>query len=298
MQDYGLVSIITPNWNCAKYICETIKSVQAQTYQNWEMIIVDDCSTDNSEEVVKPFLELDKRIRFLKNDKNSGAAVSRNYALREAKGRWIAFLDSDDLWLPEKLEKQLKFMVENGNKFSYTAYKEMDNDSRETGVEIHGPKHVSKFGMFAFCWPGCLTVMYNSEAVGLVQIADIKKNNDYAMWLKVCRKADCYLLDDVLAKYRRGRVGSVSTHGYGTMIRWHYKLWHEAEGMNAIASMFWTCMNLVCGVWKKHKYSTTNINQVIMKNLRITPHAVRAVNVFKVNAFRKGSECLTWREAA
>ena len=251
MQDYGLVSIITPNWNCAKYICETIKSVQAQTYQNWEMIIVDDCSTDNSEEAVKPFLELDKRIRFLKNGKNSGAAVSRNYALREAKGRWIAFLDSDDLWLPEKLEKQLKFMVENGYKFSYTAYKEMDNECRETGVEIHGPKHVSKFGMFAFCWPGCLTVMYNREAVGLVQIADIKKNNDYAMWLKVCRKADCYLLDEVLAKYRRGRVGSVSTHGYGTMIKWHYKLWHEAEGMNVIASMFWTCMNLVCGVYKK-----------------------------------------------
>ena len=102
MQDYGLVSIVTPNWNCSKYICETIKSVQAQTYQNWEMIIVDDCSTDNSEEVVTPFLKLDKRIRFLKNGKNSGAAVSRNNALREAKGRWIAFLDSDDLWLPEK----------------------------------------------------------------------------------------------------------------------------------------------------------------------------------------------------
>lgn len=104
----------------------------------------------------------------------------------------------------------------------------MDYDSRETGVEIHGPMHVSKLGMFAFCWPGRLTVMYNREAVGLVQIADIKKNNDYAMWLKVCRKADCHLLDEVLAKYRRGRVGSVSTHSYGTMIRWHYKLWHEA----------------------------------------------------------------------
>ena len=96
--------------------------------------------------------------------------------------------------------------------------------------------------------------MYNREAVGLVQIADIKKNNDYAMWLKVCRKADCYLLEEVLAKYRRGRVGSISTHGYNTMIKWHYKLWHEAEEMNAMASMFWTCINLVCGVWKKLIY--------------------------------------------
>lgn len=254
MQDYGLVSIIMPNWNCATLIEETIKSVQAQTYQNWELLIQDDCSTDNPDVVVALYAEADARIKFERNDRNSGAAVTRNNALRRAQGKWVAFLDSDDLWEPTKLEKQLRFMVENGYHFSYTAYKEMDNDSRETGVEIHGPKHVSKFGMFAFCWPGCLTVMYNREAVELVQIADIKKNNDYAMWLKVCRKADCYLLDDVLAKYRRGRVGSVSTHGYGTMIRWHYKLWHEAEGMNAIASMFWTCMNLVCGVYKKIVY--------------------------------------------
>ncbi len=96
--------------------------------------------------------------------------------------------------------------------------------------------------------------MYDREAVGLVQIEDIKKNNDYAMWLKVCRKADCYMLREPLAKYRRGRVGSISTHGYSTMIKWHYKLWHEAEGMNPVASLFWTGMNLVCGVWKKLVY--------------------------------------------
>ena len=95
-----------------------------------------------------------------------------------------------------------------------------------------------KLRMFAFCWLGCLTVMYDRQAIGLVQIANIKKNNDYAMWLKVCRKADCYLLDEVLAKYRRGRVGSISTHGYFTMIKWHYKLWHEAEGFGSVASLF------------------------------------------------------------
>ena len=100
MQDYGLVSIITPNWNCANLILETIRSVKAQTYPNWEIIIVDDCSTDNSNKVVESYMAEDGRIRFLKNDKNFGAALSRNYALREAKGRWIAFLDSDDLWSP------------------------------------------------------------------------------------------------------------------------------------------------------------------------------------------------------
>ena len=258
MKDYGLVSIITPTWACGRFIAETIRSIQDQTYPNWELLIQDDCSTDNTKEVVERLKaespELREKIKYACNPRNSGAAITRNNALRRAKGRWIAFLDSDDLWEPTKLEKQLEFMVKNGYMFSYTAYKEMDSDSRETGVEIHGPMHVSKLGMFAFCWPGCLTVMYNREAVGLVQIADIKKNNDYAMWLKVCRKADCYLLDEVLAKYRRGRVGSVSTHGYGTMIRWHYKLWHEAEGMNAIASLFWTCVNLVCGVYKKIVY--------------------------------------------
>ena len=251
MQDFGLVSIITPNYNCAQFISDTIKSVQAQTYLNWELLIQDDCSTDGTVEEVLLFAENDSRIKYECNQKNSGAAITRNNALRRAKGRWIAFLDSDDLWLPEKLEHQLKFMAENKYAFSYTGYKEMDNDCKDTGVFIYGPKHVSKFGMYAFCWPGCLTVMYDRETVGLLQIFDIKKNNDYAMWLKVCRKADCYLLDEVLAKYRRGRIGSISTHGYSTMIRWHYKLWHEAEGMNTITSLFWTCINLVCGVYKK-----------------------------------------------
>lgn len=254
MKDYGLVSIVTPNWNCGKYVSETIRSVQAQTYQNWEMIIVDDCSTDGSDKVIESLMANDGRIRLLKNEKNSGAAVSRNYALREAKGRWIAYLDSDDLWAPEKLEMQLGFMVSGGYSFSYTEYKEIDDRSKETGVLISGPKRVSKLGMFAFCWPGCLTVMYDREKVGLVQIEDIRKNNDYAMWLKVIQKTDCYFLDECLAKYRRGRVGSISTHGYSTMIKWHYKLWHEAMHKNALASMFWTGMNLVCGVYKKFRY--------------------------------------------
>ena len=88
----------------------------------------------------------------------------------------------------------------------------------------------------------------------MLQISDIKKNNDYAMWLKVCRKADLWLLDECLAKYRRGRVGSISTHGYKTLIKWHYKLWHQTEGKAAVASLFWTYVNLVCGVWKKLVY--------------------------------------------
>lgn len=135
----------------------------------------------------------------------------------------------------------------------------MDADGKDMGVLVTGPEKVTKSGMFAFCWPGCLTVMYDAEAIGLIQIVDIKKNNDYAMWLKVCKKADCYLLDECLAKYRRGRSGSVSSHSISTMIKWHYKLFKEAEKMGAISSLWHTGVNLVCGFYKKMRYVNDTI---------------------------------------
>jgi glycosyltransferase involved in cell wall biosynthesis len=248
-----LVSIITPSYNTAKFIGKTIESVQNQIYQNWEMIIVDDCSTDNTDDVVAECIS-DKRIKYIKNDKNSGAAVSRNRALREAKGKWIAFLDSDDLWMPDKLEKQISFMEKNNYSFSYTNYEEIDTDGNKTGVRVSGPKRITKTGMFNYCWPGCLTVMFDADKIGLIQIADIKKNNDYAMWLKVCKRANCYLLDEYLGQYRKGRVGSVSTHSIHTMIGWHYKLYKKAEGMGTVASLINTGRNLVFGFYKKKRY--------------------------------------------
>lgn len=251
-REAGLVSIIMPSYNTAPYIKQTIQSVLDQTYTNWELIIVDDCSTDNTDEVLENIK--DSRIRYFKNNKNSGAAVSRNKALREAKGQWIAYLDSDDLWMPEKLEKQIHFMETNGYAFSYTNYEEIDVNGDKTGVSITGPKKITKTGMFNYCWPGCLTVMYDANKIGLIQIEDIKKNNDYAMWLKVCRKANCYLLDEILGQYRKGRVGSVSTHSIKTMIGWHYKLYHEAEQMGKIQSLFNTGRNLIFGFYKKKKY--------------------------------------------
>lgn len=248
-----LASIIMPSYNTGAYIKETINSVVSQTYDNWELIIVDDCSTDNTDEVVRPFLN-DQRIRYLKNEKNSGAAVSRNRALREARGRWIAFLDSDDLWMPDKLEKQIQFMDVGGYHFSYTNYIEIDSNSNPNGIRVTGPKRITKASMYNYCWPGCLTVMYDAETIGLIQIADIKKNNDYAMWLKVCKKANCYLLDEVLASYRRGRNGSISTHSYKALIVWHYKLFKEAEQKSAFVSVLYTLRNLFWGFYKKLIY--------------------------------------------
>ncbi len=248
-----LVSIIMPSYNTAKFISQTIESVLAQTYTNWELIIVDDCSTDNTDEVVKSFLS-DNRIKYIKNEKNSGAAVSRNRALREAKGKWIAFLDSDDLWLPEKLEKQISFMRKNDYYFSYTNYIEINENSVPNGRRITGPKRVTRHDMYNYCWLGCLTVMYDAETIGLIQIADIKKNNDYAMWLKVSKKANCYLLDEVLAKYRKGRTGSISSHNYFIMVKWHYLLFRQAENESVIWAACHTVCNLFWGFLKKIKY--------------------------------------------
>ena len=247
-----LVSIIMPSYNTAKFIDETIESVLKQTYTNWELIIVDDCSTDSTDEVVKKYLS-DSRIKYLKNEKNSGAALSRNKALREAKGKWIAFLDSDDLWEPDKLSKQIAFMKNNNAHFSYTNYIEIDEESSPIGKKVTGPKRITKRGMYNYCWMGCLTVMYDAEFVGLIQIEDIKKNNDYAMWLKLCKKTPCYLLDETLARYRK-RSGSISNHGYIKLIHWHYKLFKEAEGMNVVEAAFNTCRNLGFGFIKKVKY--------------------------------------------
>lgn len=249
-----VVSIIMPSYNCEKYIVESIKSVQAQTYSNWELLFIDDCSEDNTISIVKGIQLKDQRIKLYKTPYNCGAALTRNLGLFEAKGRWIAFLDSDDLWEPNKLEKQIAFMKEHRYAFSYTEYQEIDEDSIETGVWVSGPNCINKTGMYAFCWPGCLTVMFDREKIGLLQIADIKKNNDYAMWLKVCKKADCYLLNECLAKYRRGRTGSISTHNYITLIKWHYKLFHDAEGMSSISSALLTIINLVGGFYKKLIY--------------------------------------------
>ena len=246
------VSIIMPSYNTASYIANSIRSVLGQTYANWELIIVDDCSTDKTDEVVKPFLT-DKRIKYLKNDKNSGAAITRNYALRQAKGQWVAFLDSDDLWHPQKLEKQIKFMTENHYNFSYTNYQEIDEQGQLLGRLITGPKHISKWGMYQFCWPGCLTVMYNAEKTGLIQIEDIKKNNDYAMWLEVIKYADCYLLPEDLAQYRK-RKNSISRHSYITLVKWHYKLFRQAQKRGWLVSCLLTLQNLCAGFYKKMFY--------------------------------------------
>ena len=247
------VSIITPTYNSERFIAETILSVQAQTYQDWEMIIVDDCSTDKTAEIVASFQEKDSRIKYFYNSTNKGSALSRNLALQNAKGKWIAFLDSDDLWLPEKLEKQIEFMTKNNFHFSYTNYCEIDENSKETGILITGPKVITDKLMKAYCWPGCLTVMYDAEKVGIMQTVDIKINEEYALWIKIAEKLNCYLLNENLAKYRRHN-NSLTSQSYFKLIKWHYLMFRKSENRNVVSSFVLTLGNLIFGTYKKVFY--------------------------------------------
>ncbi len=257
---YGKVSIIMPNYNCEKFLEETISSVINQTYKNWELLIVDDCSTDNSVEVIKSYCNKDDRIKLFINEKNSGAAASRNWALREATGKWIAFLDSDDLWLSEKLEKQLAFMTENEYLFSFTKYRQIDEQSQPTGRVVIGPKKISQKKMkYCCCYLGCLTVMYDAEKIGVVQIDEtIRKRNDDAMWLKVRKFADAYYLDELLAEYRV-RKGSISHQGKWNLVKYHYRLYRIGDKRNPISAFFCMIKNIVKVMKKKWKYITNEV---------------------------------------
>ena len=252
----GLVSIIMPNYNCENFLEETINSVLIQTYTNWELLIVDDCSTDSSVEIIKNYCIKDERIKLFVNDKNSGAAASRNKALREAAGRWIAFLDSDDLWLPTKLETQITFMENNGYKFSYTAYMQVNEETRPLNIFVVGPEKISSKKMFRYCYIGCLTVMYDCSDIGVVQISPEIANgeNDYAIWLKVVKKHPCYYIDKVLSLYRVRKNSLSHKHAKLKLIKNHYRLFRISEHRNVLNAMFCTIRNLFFGFWKKVLY--------------------------------------------
>ena len=246
-----LVSIITPAYNCEKYISETIESVLEQTYANWEMLIIDDGSTDNTINIIKSYN--DDRIRVIQNQANIGAALSRNRGLKEARGKWIAFLDSDDLWYPKKLEGQIAFMVQNNYGFTYTEYIEMDEKLGRETVKISGPKHISKRSMYAYDWVGCLTVMYDSEVVGVLEIPDLKKRNDYALWLKAIHYSDCYLYPHVLAKYRK-RPDSISSAPKMVLMYHQYVLYRKSENKTKVMSVLFTIRNACWSIFKKLFY--------------------------------------------
>ena len=237
IMENALVSIITPTYNCGAYIAETIDSVIAQTYTNWEMVIVDDCSTDETAEIVRHDTENAKRVKYHKVPENSGAAVARTTAMRLAQGNYMAFLDSDDLWMPDKLEKQLDFMRKNGHAFSCTSYCQIDKGGNSLNRVVYAKKRVDYNRLLLDCPVGNSTVMYDVERMGKFEVPNIRKRNDDALWLRML-KAEKYIwgMSDVLMKYRV-RPNSISINKF-SLIKYHWYLYREIEHLNVSRSVF------------------------------------------------------------
>lgn len=234
-----LVSIIMPTYNCGRFISESIESVLAQTVTDWDLWIVDDCSTDNTAGIVQKYTQEHPNIFYFCMDRNGGPAAARNVGLRQAQGRYIAFLDSDDLWKPKKLEKQIAFMEQNGVFFSATGYEQMDENGNSLHLACFPPEKTSYNKCIRLSNPiGNLTVMYNQEALGRFEVPMIQKRNDFALWLQILKKTKyCYGLDKALATYRIRKTGSVSSNKLG-QARYHWQLYHEIEGHSFLRSTF------------------------------------------------------------
>lgn len=248
--DRPLVSVITPSYNCSSFIPETIKTVQDQTYFNWEMIIVDDQSKDDSVSIIKSFEENDSRIRLIPLSKNVGAARARNIALKEAHGKYIAFLDSDDLWLPTKLEEQVTFMQKGNLAFSFTSYSLIDEKGKSLDVEVKAPKEVDYKHLIGNTTIGCLTVMLDKLQIKHIEMPDIQPE-DTALWLLLLRQGyKAYGLPKVLSKYR---IVSKSTSRNKFKAAYRYwKLLRSQEKLNFIKANFY---------FSKYAYNAYNKNR-------------------------------------
>lgn len=242
-----LISIIMPAYNCEDYVGEALDLVIKQTYQNWELIVIDDCSSDKTSEIIKDYLLRDKRIKYHKLDKNSGAAVARNKAIDLATGKYMAFLDSDDLWSSDKLEKQINFMEKNKYVFTSTSYTKVDDNGNCLKIRYAKPKlnydGILKNG------PGNSTVIYNAEQLGKIKIPNIRKRNDYVMWLKVIKKAKyLYGIEEPLASYRV-RAGSLSKNKFA-LVKYQWKVYREIEKLSFIKAVNLMLYQMIMTVFK------------------------------------------------
>ena len=237
MQDTDLVSIITPMYNAKETIESTIASVQAQTYKNWEMIIVDDCSNDGSAAYVEQCASKDERIRLIRHDHNCGIAETRNTAMQHARGRYVAFLDSDDLWLPQKLEKQISFMKEHDASFSHTACEVVNESGQKIGKIRHVPLQVKYDELLRGNVINCLTVVIDVKRMGRPIMPAIR-HEDYACWLGILQKEEyAWGLDEVLAEYRE--VGTSMSGNKFRVAQWQWKIYRDYLKIGLIKSCYY-----------------------------------------------------------
>ncbi|WP_117168485.1 glycosyltransferase family 2 protein [Paraliobacillus sediminis] len=231
-----MVSIVMPAYNCGDFIEVALDSVISQIYQNWEVIVVDDCSTDNTAKLVKAYMSREPRIKYNKLNTNSGAAVARNEAVNLAKGKYIAFLDSDDVWFHDKLSKQINFMKQNKYDFTCTSYTKIDKNGNDLNRKIKA-KIKSDYDGVLKRNPGNSTVIYNAQALGKFKIPNIKKRNDYVMWLQAIKKAkNLYGIEEPLGSHRI-RIGSLSSKK-GGLVGYHWKVYREIEHLSIVKSCY------------------------------------------------------------
>lgn len=247
-----LVSIITPAYNSEKLIGETILSVINQTYPYWELIIVDDCSTDETCNIVKKYIKIDSRIKLYTLKKNSGAAIARNFGLSKSNGRYIAYLDADDLWYERKLEEQINFMKENACGFSCVSYEVIDNEGNLKNKRIYMKDKLDYKGFLINNLLQTVGIMVDLKYVNKDNLImpDMKRRQDAATWLQILKQGnECYGLKIILAKYRR-TSGSLSSNKLKA-IKSVWYLYRKVENLSLFFSFYCFVRYAVLAIWKR-----------------------------------------------
>ncbi|NRA81646.1 MAG: glycosyltransferase family 2 protein [Pseudoalteromonas sp.] len=245
-----LVSIIMPAYNVGNFICESIESVINQSYDCWELLIVDDCSTDKTVLEVKSY-QNDNRIKLFENKKNLGGAGCRNVAISNAKGRYIAFLDSDDLWEPKKLENQIRFMQKGNIGFSFSGYS-LINEAGQFQGQLKAPTKVSFYKLLKHNYIGCLTVIYDTQPYGKIYMPLVRKRQDFALWLELLKRFDyAYGLQEYLGSYRI-RLGSLSRNKLDAF-KYYWRVLRDVGKCNHFSALYnLTCYLFIVYLKKKH----------------------------------------------
>jgi teichuronic acid biosynthesis glycosyltransferase TuaG len=248
MNNNLLVSIIMPCYNSSIYINLSIEAIINQTYTNWELLITDDNSSDNTINIINEYMSFDKRIKLFKLKINSGAAIARNNSIKNSNGRFIAFCDSDDIWIPNKLDRQLTFLIQNNFSLIYSAYQKIDN-ANNLGAIIKVPHIISYNDLLKTCSMGCLTVMYDSKKIGLNYFPIIRIRQDYALWLTILKKIKvAYGLNEVLAYYRT-RNNSISSNKFKSAF-YHFRVLRKIANLSFFKSTYYFLFYIFYGFTK------------------------------------------------
>ncbi|PHR59470.1 MAG: glycosyl transferase [Arcobacter sp.] len=234
------ISIITANHNSEKFIRMTIESVLAQTHKDWEMIIIDDQSDDNAVVIIEQYCLQDKRIKLLKNETNMGPAKTRNKGLNIAQGRYICFLDSDDIWYDSFLEASISYLEQNNVKFVFSSYDRKDETLQKDNGTFYVPEKVSYDDLLKTCPISCLTAMYDTDGIGKVLMPDILKRQDFALWLQILKKVPyAYGMHEPMAIYRM-RENSVSRNKL-LAAKYQWIVYRNVEQLSLIKSCIALC---------------------------------------------------------